>query len=92
MTFAFLIFYKVRPLLEAEKEKARKQWEKFKKRLPKTIRLLSEYDHVWGSIYNGFLLIEAPDFATFHEFWHNFREETRWYVPETQTFIAHKRR
>jgi len=91
MTFAFLVFYKVRPLVESDAEKARKQWEEFKRELPKEVRIVGEYDHLWGSVYNGFLLIEAPDLATFHKFWHELRKETRWYIPETQTFIAHKR-
>jgi len=88
--FAFLIFYRVRPLTEADKKKAATNWEEFKKKIPKDVAIVSEYAHMWGTTYNGMILVESRDLSSFHDFWHRFRETTRWYVPETKTFIGQK--
>ena len=90
MIFAFLIFYRVRPLSEADKKKATADWTRFKKSLGKDLAIVAEYAHIWGTTYNGMILIESRDLSTFHDFWHRFRETTRWYVPETRTYIAQK--
>lgn len=90
MIFVYLIFYKIRPLTDAEKEKARLNWEEFKKQLPEGVTLVGEYAHVWGTEYNGLIIVEASSHDAYHRFWHRFRETTRWYVPETKTYIAEK--
>lgn len=90
LIFAFLIFYRVRPLTEADKKKAKSDWEGFKKQIPKDVQIVGEYAHVWGTTYNGMILIESRDMTTFHDFWHRFRDTTRWYVPETKTYIAQR--
>lgn len=90
LIFAFLIFYRVRPLTEADKKKAATGWEAFKKKLSKDVAIVSEYAHIWGTTYNGMILVESRDLSAFHDFWHRFRETTRWYVPETKTYIAQK--
>ena len=90
MIFAFLIFYRVRPLSEADKKKATADWARFKKTLSKELAIVAEYAHIWGTTYNGMILVESRDLSTFHDFWHRFREATRWYVPETRTYIAQK--
>src|SRR5438132_12529950 len=88
--FAFLIFHRVRALTEADKKKATAGWEQFKKNLSKDVELVAEYAHIWGTTYNGMITVESPDLSAFHDFWHRFRETTRWYVPETRTYIAQK--
>ena len=90
LIFAFMIFYRVRPLTEADKKKAATDWEAFKKKLSKDVAIVSEYAHIWGTTYNGMILVESRDLSAFHDFWHRFRETTRWYVPETKTYIAQK--
>ncbi|OLE74156.1 hypothetical protein AUG19_09530 [archaeon 13_1_20CM_2_54_9] len=90
MIFAFMIFYRVRPLTEADKKKARTEWERFKKKLSKEVVIVGEYAHIWGTTYNGMIIIESRDLSAFHDFWHMFRETTRWYVPETKTYIAQR--
>src|SRR5438034_3076117 len=87
---AFLIFYRVRPLTEADKKKATAGWEQFKKNLSKDVEIVAEYAHIWGTTYNGMITVESRDLSAFHDFWHRFRETTRWYVPETRTYIAQK--
>jgi len=90
LIFAFLIFYRVRPLTEADKKKATAGWEQFKKNLSKEVEIVAEYAHIWGTTYNGMITVESRDLSAFHDFWHRFRETTRWYVPETRTYIAQK--
>lgn len=90
LIFAFLIFYRVRPLTEADKKKATADWERFKKNLSKDVEIVAEYAHIWGTTYNGMITVESRDLSAFHDFWHRFREATRWYVPETRTYIAQK--
>ncbi len=90
LIFAFLIFYRVRPLTEADKKKAAQEWERFKKKTSKDVAIVGEYAHIWGTTYNGMVIVESRDLSAFHDFWHRFRETTRWYVPETRTYIAQK--
>ena len=90
LIFAFLIFYRVRPLTESDKKKAKAEWARFKKSIGKDVAIVGEYAHIWGTTYNGMILIESRDLSSFHDFWHRFRETTRWYVPETKTFIAQR--
>ena len=54
------------------------------------MEIVAEYAHVWGTTYNGMILVESRDLSAFHDFWHRFREATRWYVPQTMTYIAQK--
>ena len=75
---------------EADKKKATSDWARFKKTLSKELAIVAEYAHIWGTTYNGMILVESRDLSTFHDFWHRFREATRWYVPETRTYIAQK--
>jgi len=91
MIFAFLIFYRVRPLTEADKRKAKLEWERFKKKLSKDVAIVSEYAHIWGTSYNGMIIVESRDLSAFHDFWHRFREATRWYVPESRTYIPRRK-
>src|SRR3989304_2023639 len=90
MIFAFLIFYRVRPLTESDKKKAKVDWGRFKKTVGKDVAIVGEYAHIWGTTYNGMIVVEARDLSAFHDFWHRFRETTRWYVPETKTLIAQR--
>jgi hypothetical protein len=39
--------------------KANTEWHELKNSLPPGIELMGEYDHAWGTEYNGFLLFEA---------------------------------
>src|SRR6266704_693655 len=80
----------LKPLSEADKKKATADWARFKKTLSKELAIVAEYAHIWGTTYNGMILVESRDLSTFHDFWHRFREATRWYVPETRTYIAQK--
>ena len=88
--YAFLIFYRVRPLSDSDKKKATMEWDQFKKKISKDIAIVGEYAHIWGTTYNGMIVVESRDLTAFHDFWHRFREQTRWYVPETRTYIAQK--
>jgi hypothetical protein len=54
------------------------------------VEIVAEYAHIWGTTYNGMITVESRDLSAFHDFWHRFRETTRWYVPETRTYIAQK--
>ncbi len=73
MIFAFLIFYRVRPLTEADKKKATAGWEQFKKNLSKDVEIVAEYAHIWGTTYNGMITVESRDLSAFHDFCDNFR-------------------
>src|SRR5213080_3424659 len=59
LIFAFLILFRVRPLTEADKKKAATGWEEFKKKMPKDVAIVSEYAHIWGTTYNGMILVES---------------------------------
>lgn len=86
-----MIFFKYRTMTEAEVTKAKKEWENFKKNLPRGVKIVSEYDHAHGTDWNGFFLVDARTMDAFHEFWEAFRDLTRWYVDRAQAVIGTKR-
>ena len=42
-----------------EKDKSNNEWNKLKNTLPEGIELIGEYNHAWGTEYNGFLMFQA---------------------------------
>lgn len=91
MVWGFLVFYRLKELTKKEAEKARKDWEAFKKKLPKKINIVGEYDHAWGTDYNGFFIIETEDSDEFFRWWPKFKEQVRWYTTSTKTIVGEKR-
>ena len=91
MVWGAVIFFKYRTMTDAEVNKARKEWEDFKKALPRGVKIIAEYDHAHGTDWNGFLLVEARTMDAFQEFWESFRDLTRWYVDRTHAIIGVKR-
>jgi hypothetical protein len=61
----FLVFYRFKTMSKEDTEKANIEWHELKNSLPSGVELVGEYDHAWGTEYNGFLLFEA---AVIH-FW-----------------------
>ncbi len=90
MTLAFLVFYKIRALSNQEKEDAKREWEEFKAKLPADIQIIGEYEHAWGSVYNGVFILETDNMSSFLNWWPKFRDLTRWYVTETKTITCTK--
>ena len=90
MTMGFLIFYKYKPMTTGEARRAAEEWEKFKAK-NEAGKVISEYDHAYGTEWNGFFLVETEDMASFEDFWKEFRNSTRWYVESTQAIIGRKR-
>ncbi|MEM2856744.1 MAG: hypothetical protein QW416_06560 [Candidatus Nitrosocaldaceae archaeon] len=88
---AFLVFYQFKTMSKEEVERAKKEWDNIKKSLPAGVELAGEYDHAWGSEYNGFLLFHASNTDTFLNWWPNFKDNIRWYVTKTHTIVAKKR-
>ena len=91
MTSTMLVFYRFRSMNDQEKQKANKQWHELKNSLPAGIELLGEYDHAWGTEYNGFLLFEAETSDMFLDWWAGFKDKVRWYVDQTHTIVARRR-
>jgi len=87
----FLVFYRFRPLDSEEKSIAKHKWDEIKSTLPKEIELIGEYDHAWGTEYNGFLMFQSNTSDQFLEWWSTFKDEIRWYVEKTHTIVARKR-
>lgn len=87
----FLVFYRFRPLDSEEKSIAKHKWDEIKSSLPKDIALIGEYDHAWGTEYNGFLMFQSNTSDQFFEWWSTFKDEIRWYVEKTHTIVARKR-
>ena len=54
MTTTFLVFYRFKTLSKDEVQKAGSEWHELKNKLPSGISLAGEYDHAWGTEYNGF--------------------------------------
>ena len=48
-----------------EAVKARSEWRELRNGLPDGIELIGEFDHAWGTEYNGFLLIESESSDAF---------------------------
>jgi hypothetical protein len=92
MSLGFVVFFRLKELSPEQAQEARKKWLDYKKnKWPKTVKLIGEYDHAYGSDFNGFVVIETPDFETFASFYPQLRENTRWYVSATTTVTGVKR-
>lgn len=91
MTATMLVFYRFKSMSSEEKEKANKEWHDLRNSLPPGIELLGEYDHAWGTEYNGFLLFETETSDMFLDWWANFKDKVRWYVDQTHTIVARRR-
>lgn len=91
MGATFLVFYKYRAMTKEEAQKAAQQWRELKNGLPQDVELIGEYNHAWGTEYNGFLLFEAEKSDSFLDWWATFKDTIRWYVEKTYTITARKR-
>ena len=91
MTYAFIVFYHLKPMTEEESLKAREFWIEFSQTdWPSELAIIGDYSYAWGSEWNGFLLIESENPEMFFDFWPKFRDKTRWYIDNTRTIIARK--
>ncbi len=90
MTMGFLVFYKYKPMTTEEARRAGEEWKDFKAK-NKTAEIIREYDHAYGTEWNGFFLVETEDMASFENFWREFRDSTRWYIESLQAIIGKKR-
>lgn len=91
MVTTFLVFYKFKSMSKEEAKKANAQWNDIKKVLPSGVKLVGEYNHAWGTEYNGFLLFDAGSGDAFLNWWSSFKDKIRWYVDKTHTITARKR-
>ena len=91
MKTTFLVFYRFKTMSKDEAKKAGSGWHKLKNSLPSGVRLTGEYDHAWGTDYNGFLLFEAENSDAFLDWWSSFKDKIRWYVAKTHTITARRR-
>jgi len=91
MAATFLVFYKYKSMNKEDTQKAANEWRDLKKSLPDVVELIGEYNHAWGTEYNGFLLFEAEDADSFLDWWSTFKDKIRWYVEKTYTITARKR-
>ena len=87
----FLVFYRFKSMNKEEAVKARTEWRELRNGLPDVIELIGEYDHAWGTEYNGFLLIESESSDKFLDWWSGFKDKVRWYVEQTHTIAARRR-
>ncbi|MHA1741567.1 MAG: hypothetical protein ACTSVD_05690 [Candidatus Thorarchaeota archaeon] len=91
MTYGFVVFYRFKPMGREEAEKSRETWRRVRTEIwPKDLKIVGDYRHAWGTEWNGFLVLECDNPQVFFEFWPVFREETRWYLDNTQTVIGVK--
>jgi hypothetical protein len=91
MAATFLVFYKYKSMTKEEAQKAVQQWRELRNGLPGDVELIGEYNHAWGTEYNGFLLFEAEIADSFLDWWSSFKDSIRWYVEKTYTITARKR-
>ncbi len=91
MAATFLVFYRFKTMSNEDAKKANAEWRQLKNGLPKGLRLTGEYNHAWGTEYNGFLLFDADSTDLFLDWWSNFKDKIRWYVAKTHTIVARKR-
>jgi len=91
MSSTFLVFYKFKSMTKEEAIKANNEWSAIKKSLPSSVELTGEYNHAWGTEYNGFLLFQADNSDAFLDWWSAFKDTIRWYVEKTYTITARKR-
>jgi hypothetical protein len=87
----FLVFYRFKAMSKDEAHKANTEWRELKNSLPSGIELVGEYDHAWGTEYNGFLIFEADSSDSFLDWWSSFKDKVRWYVEQTHTIVARRR-
>ncbi|MHA1238144.1 MAG: hypothetical protein ACTSSJ_02650 [Candidatus Odinarchaeia archaeon] len=91
MTLVFFILLKFKTLSSEEKRETKEKWKEYKRRnIPKEIKIVGEYEHTWGTVWNGALLVETDKMEDFINWWPKFRDFNRWYVTETQTIIMTK--
>ena len=91
MAATFLVFYRFKTMSPEETKKANEEWKDIKKSLPQGIELIGEYNHAWGTEYNGFLLFEAESSDDFMDWWSKFKDGIRWYVDHTHTITARRK-
>ena len=91
MAATFLVFYRFKTMSPEETKKANEQWKDIKKSLPQGIELIGEYNHAWGTEYNGFLLFEAESSDDFMDWLSKFKDGIRWYVDRTHTITARRK-
>ena len=91
MAATFLVFYRFKTMTPEETKKANEQWKDIKKSLPSGIELMGEYNHAWGTEYNGFLLFEADSSDDFMDWSAKFKDGIRWYVDHTHTITARRK-
>lgn len=91
MPATFLVFYRFRAMSPEEAKRAAQEWKELKNSLPSGIELMGEYDHAWGTEYNGFLIFESESSDLFLDWWSNFKDKVRWYVDQTHTIAARRR-
>jgi hypothetical protein len=77
----FLVFYRFKTMSNDDAQKANIEWHE----------LVGEYDHAWGTEYNGFLLFEADSSDSFLDWWSSFKDKVRWYIEQTHTITARRR-
>jgi hypothetical protein len=87
----FLVFYRFKSMSTDESQKANSEWHEIKNSLPDGVELVGEYDHAWGTEYNGFLLFEADSSDLFLDWWSKFKDKVRWHVEQTHTIVARRR-
>ena len=91
MPATFLVFYRFRSMSPEDAKRSSQEWKELKNSLPSGIELMGEYDHAWGTEYNGFLIFESESSDLFLDWWSNFKDKVRWYVDETHTIAARRR-
>ena len=87
----FLVFYRFKSMSSDEASKAKSEWSDLRNDLPAGIELIGEYDHAWGTEYNGFLIFESETSDAFLDWWSRFKDKIRWYIEQTHTIAARRR-
>ena len=83
----FLVFYRFKSMNSDEAAKAKSEWNDLRNNLPSGIELAGEYNHAWGTEYNGFLLFESESSDAFLDWWSKFKDNIRWYIEQTHTIV-----
>jgi hypothetical protein len=87
----FLVFYRFKSMNTDEAAKAKSEWNDLRNNLPPGIELAGEYNHAWGTEYNGFLLFESESSDAFLDWWSKFKDNIRWHIEQTHTIAARRR-
>jgi hypothetical protein len=87
----FLVFYRFKSMNSDEAAKAKSEWNDLRNSLTSGIEFAGEYNHAWGTEYNGFLLFESESGDAFLDWWSKFKDNIRWYIEETHTIAARRR-